>query len=221
MDITPIIFDIETAGLPNAESFLEPVQAAKNLVDPIKIAKDIEDRTADRLAKIALDWNTGRIIALAWWTEERGSICHPCPNEAVEAVALMDFWQASRGRALIGFACKQFDLKYMIQRSRLLGLAHPTLDVGRYSKQGIIDLYLELTFNDSQDTYCMRRTLQNFCRRFGVPVEDTVIGADIPALIAANEWDAITSHCLSDVELTLALARKLRFVRDESIARIA
>ena len=87
------------------------------------------------------------------------------------------------------------------------------LDVGRYSKQGIVDLYLELTFNDAQDSWCMRRTLHAFCRRFRIPIEDTVQGKNISALVAAGDWEAVTFHCTSDVRLTLALAQRLGYVR--------
>ncbi len=58
----------------------------------------------------------------------------------------------------------------------------------------------------------MRRSLHAFCKRFGIPVTDTISGADIPALVAAGEWDQVKAHCISDVEATLALARRLGVV---------
>lgn len=212
MNVSPIVVDIETIGIANAADFLEPVSAAKNLVDPVKIQADIAKRTEERDAKIALDWNVGRIAALGWWTEDDGLIVRTCPNEADEASALMDFWRESRHRSIIGYNVKGFDLKFMVQRSRLLSLAHPVLDLGRYSKQGIVDLYLELTFNDPMSEACMRRSLHAFCRRFGIPVHDEIQGKDIPALIAAGDWESVTSHLVSDVMLTCELARKLHLI---------
>mgnify|MGYP001558621848 CR=1 FL=1 len=212
MQTTPIIIDIETCGLPHAAEYLEPVSAAKNLKDPDKIKADLEQRTAERDGKVALDWNVGRIAALAWWTEDDGVIVRLCPEEPDEALALTEFWRVSRHRTIMGFNVKGFDLKFMIQRSRLLGVAHPVLDVGRYSKQGITDLYLDLTFNDSQDTFCMRRTLHAFCRRFGIPVTDTVVGKDIPALVAAGDWQTVQAHVVSDIMLTVELAKRLRYL---------
>lgn len=213
MHVSPIVVDIETSGLPNAAEFLEPVTAAKNLVDPAKIQADIIKRTEERDAKIALDWNVGRIAAIGWWTEEDGLIVRACPNDADEASALMDFWRESRRRTILGFHVKGFDLRFMVQRSRLLGVAHPVLDLGRYSKQGIIDLYLELTFNDPKPAdACMKQSLKAFCRRFGIPVHDEVQSVEIPSLIAAGNWDTVQSHCASDVMLTCELARRLRFI---------
>jgi hypothetical protein len=210
---SPIIVDIETCGLPNAAEYLEPVTAAKNLKDPEKVKADIDARTAERDAKIALDWNVGRIAALAWWTEDDSIVVRTCPNEADEATALMDFWRACRHRTIIGFNLKGFDLKYLVQRSRYLGVPYPVLDFSKYSRKGITDLYLELTFSDgTYDQGCMKRSLHAFCRRFGIPVNDGISGKEIPALVAAGEWDQVVAHVTSDVELTVALARKLRIV---------
>ncbi len=220
IDISPIVFDLETCGLDNAAEFLEPVQAAKNLVDPKKIAADIEARTAERDAKVALDYNVGRISAIGWWTEQRGVAAdaegftvHVCQNENVERVAIAEFWREARYRTLVGFNVRQFDLRFLIQRSRYLGVPYPMLDLGRYARKGIADLYMDLTFNEPQyETACMRRTLRAFCKRFGIAMVDDVSGKDVPGLVAVGEWGKVASHVRSDVACTLALARKLGVV---------
>ena len=210
MDTSPIIFDIETAPLPNAADYFEPVEAARNLVDPAKIARDLEQRTAAQTDKASLDYNVGRIVALAWWTAQNGELTSVCQTEDEERTALGGFWATARHRTLVGFCIKSFDLPWMIQRSRYLGVAAPILDLGRYSRgESIIDLYHLLTFNDSQDTFVMRRTLPQFCRRFGIPVEDTITGKDIHGLVAAGEWEQVRAHVESDVTLEVALARRL------------
>jgi len=218
MHVSPIVLDLETVGLPNAADFLEPVQAAKNLRDPEKIRADIEQRTIERDAKVALDWNVGRIACLGWWTEEHGTVVLPCQDEAHEGAAIGLFWQESKHRTIVGFNIAGFDLRYLIQRSRYLGLQYPRLDLGKYAKQGVTDLFLDLTFRDGHyDSGAMRRTLKAFARRFGIPVTDDIDGKDIEALIAAAEWDQVTAHCRSDVELTVALARKLGVVQPEAV----
>ena len=206
---SPIIVDIETCGLPNAGEFLEPVQSAKNLVDPAKIKADIEKRTQERDEKIALDWNVGRCVAIGWWTEESGTRAACCFTEAHERGAIMSFWAIARGRTIVTFNGRNFDLPYLIQRSRYLGIAHPTLDLRPYGgEQGNVDLYLELTFG-RKDSPCMRQTLTAFCRRFGIPVTDEIASKDIPALVASDEWDKVAAHVTADVALTVTLARKL------------
>ena len=212
MDTSPVVVDVETAPLPNAADYFEPVEPDARLVDPVKIAASIAAKTEAQQSKAGLDWNVGRIAALAWWTEDDGVIVRLCPEEPDEALALTEFWRVSRHRPILGFNIKSFDLRFLVQRSRLLGVAHPILDLGRFSKGSIIDLYSELTFNDSQDTWCMRRTLHAFCRRFGIPVTDTAQGKDMPALIAVGDWAAVEAHVASDVLLTVELARKLRMI---------
>ena len=209
-DMSPLVVDIETCGLPYAADYLEPVQAAKNLKDPEKVKADIEQRTAERLDKIALDWNVGRIAALGVWTESGGLRASACYTEEHERAAIGQFWSEARHRTLVGFAIKQFDLRFLVQRSRYLAVPYPQLDFSKYSRKGIEDLYLLLTFGDgTYDQGAMRRTLHAFCKRFGIPVNDSISGKDVPALVAAGEWDAVLAHVTSDVELTVALARRL------------
>jgi hypothetical protein len=209
-DLSPIVLDIETCGIPNAADYLEPVLPAKNLVDPAKIKADIEKRTAERDEKLALDWNVGRIAAIGWWTAQADTQVYLGKDEHSEATAIMLFWREARNRTIVGFNIKGFDLRFMVRRSQLLGITYPQLDFGKYSRKGIHDLYLDLTFGDgTYDQGAMRRTLRAFCRRFGIPVNDTIKGADIPALVAAGEWEKVAAHVKSDVELEVALARKL------------
>lgn len=208
-----IVCDIETTCLSNAADYLEPVQPARNLKDPEKIKADIEQRTAERDSKLALDWNVGRVAALGTWTERAGTQVAVCANEQQEAIALTCFWLDCRYKTIVGFNIKGFDLKFMIQRSRYLGIDYPLLDLGKYTRKGIVDLFSELTFSDgAYDQGAMRRTLRAFAKRFGLPVTDTLIGAEMPALIEAGEWAQVIAHVTSDVELTLALARKLRVI---------
>jgi hypothetical protein len=214
MRVSPIVLDLETCGLQNAADYLEPVMADKRLVDPEKIRADIDRKTAERWEKLALDYNTGRIVALGWWTEETGIQTVVCQDETQEASALADLWRETRHRTIVGFNLKSFDLRYMVQRSRYLGVAHPVLNFSKHDRKGVTDLFLELTFGDgTYDQGCMRRSLKSFCRRFGIPVPDEIDGKQIPDLVAAGEWDQVRAHCRADVALTVALAQKLGVVR--------
>lgn len=216
MDTSAIVCDIETCGLPNAADFLEPVQPDGRLTDKAKIDADIRAKEQARLQKLALDWNVGRIAALAWWTEDFGTTVRLCRDEVAEAAALMEFWRDSRHRTIVGFNVKGFDLKFMTQRSRYLGVPYPVLDFSKYSRKGITDLFLDLTFGDgTYDQGCMRRSLKAFAKRFGLPVDDAINGAEVPALVSAGEWDKVAEHVKSDVALTVALARKLGVVAAE------
>ena len=86
-DVSPIVFDIETAPLPNAFDYLEPpdvdgITAPANYKDPEKIAAYIAEAKAKKLDEHAnsvqsggaLDWNIARIVALGWWAEGETTI---------------------------------------------------------------------------------------------------------------------------------------------------
>jgi len=213
-DVSPIVCDIETVGLPNAAEFLEPVVPDARLKDPAKIEEDIKAKTAARLEKLALDWNVGRIAALGYWTEQWGPRAYACPTEEDEQRELSVFWHHAKHRTIVGFNIKGFDLRFLVQRSRYLGVPYPQLDFSKYSRKGIEDLYLLLTFGDgTYDQGAMRRTLHAFCKRFGIPVNDSIAGKEIPALVAAGQWDQVLAHVTSDVELTVALARRLGVIQ--------
>lgn len=230
-DVSPLVFDLETAAHPEARDYIDPpdlskITAPANYKDPEKIAAYIAQAKVDAVAEYdrdvaegsALDWNVGRIVALGWWTERVGIEVHPLRDELDEAQALQAFWSLAKHRTLVGFNILGFDCRYLIQRSRLLGIGYPVLDLGKYGRGGIRDLYMELTFNEGKyDKGCMRRSLRAFAKRFGVPVNDSTNGADIPALVAAGEWEAVANHCAADVDLTVALAKKLGVIQASAL----
>ena len=227
-DVSPIVFDLETAPLADVAQYLDPpdltdIQAPSNYVKPEAIAAYVERERAKRLTEFAercassaaLDPNCARIVALGWWTQTEAEY-RPLRTEAEEAQAIAVFWKRAQHRTLVGFRIRELDLPMLIQRSRYLDVAHPALDLGRYTRGASIDdLYDLLTFHDARGERVMRRGLTAFARRFGLPVTDTIRGEDIPALVAAGDWEAVVSHVQADVALTVALARRLRVIHDE------
>jgi DNA polymerase elongation subunit (family B) len=212
-DVSPVIVDIETVGLPNAADYLEPPTPDSRLKDPDKVAADIQAKTEARNQKYGLDWNVGRIVAIGAWVDGSDIVTHICPNEAAEKRALELFWEVARRRTIITFNGRNFDLPFMAQRSRYLGIPHPTLDLRPYEGgRGNIDLWLELTFG-RKETPCMRTTLGAFCKRFGIEHDDSISGKDIGALVAAGEWEKVEAHVKADVLATVALARRLRIIQ--------
>lgn len=227
-DVSPIVLDIETAPLENAQDYIDApdlsdVQAPANYKDPEKIAAYIEDAKAKRLAdhakactdKAALDFNVARIVAVGFWTESIQPTALLCKTREDERAALDEVWGYTKHRTVVGFRVREFDLPLMIQRSRYLRLTHPLMDLGRFARgNSITDLYDLLTFNDLRAEAVMRRSLKSFARRFGLPVEDAVDGKSVPALVAADAWDQVEAHVLSDIRLTVALAKRLGVVRE-------
>jgi|GEM_PF-4067819 len=212
-----LVFDIETAGRDDAMNLLDPVEPAKNLKDPEKIAADIKAKLQDRIDKLALDMNLNRIVAIAATGKTRTgeiSMNTVCRDLEEEKAALWQFWSMAAPVSmqpikLIGFCCLRFDLPVLIQRTRLHGLPEPRVDMGKYRNVQVSDLYNMLTFDLYSDTAVMRRSLKNFSALFGVPQFDDCDGAEIGELLKNDDWDGISKHCWSDVLRTWHLAQKL------------
>lgn len=227
----PVVLDIETAAHPCAQEYIEPlnldgITAAKNLKDPEKVAADLERRRLDattehatKLGRAALDWNLSRIVALAW-SLDGGDVVNvrPCANEDEERAALVSFWKDCEGRLLLGYRARTFDVPTLIQRSRLLRVGHRDVNLARFGKGSVIDLFDILTFDDTRAEALMPRRLKTFCKRFGLDVQDEINGADIGALIEVGDWESVISHVTSDVRITAALARRIGVLAQQETA---
>lgn len=235
-------FDLETAGredviayLPEPEPDEEP-EADGRLKDPDKILADIERKRAKlalerarkweaRIARLSLDPNGCRILALGWQAED-DSQPRVHDAEGDEYYALTGFWMLARNRTLIGFRSRTFDLPVIIQRSRLLGVTVPPLRrvaSGRFEKAWRllvppygrsephhVDLYDEWTLDGLITRGEVPNNLTTVCKQLGIDIpDDDAKGKDIAALLAAGNLEAVRQHCARDVERTVALARKL------------
>lgn len=201
------VLDLETIANPKALDWLGPVKPAANLVDPVKIAKSIEERTAERNEKLALDWDCCRIVALGW--VDVGSnepVCEVCENEDEERSVLSVFWNTYRQHetALVTFNGLKFDLPVLLTRSIDLGVKHPPLNLNRF-KTPHIDVWQYLTRDGARQ---FPHGLGFYARKYGFTTLDKVSGSDVAALAAAGEWETVREHCLSDVGLTHAVANK-------------
>ena len=201
------MLDLETIANPKALDWLGPVKAAANLKDPVKIAASIEERTAERNEKLALDWDCCRIVALGW--VDVGSnepVCLICPDERAEEIALLAFWHNYRQHdtALVTFNGLKFDLPVLLTRSVDLGVKHPPLNLNRF-KTPHIDVWQFLTRDGARQ---FPHGLGFYAKKYGFGTLDKVSGADVASLMAAGEWQTVREHCLSDVGLTHAVANK-------------
>ena len=215
-----VILDLETLPIPDVESYVEPVEAAKNLRDPEKIAADIERKQAEQVSKAALYPWTARILALGAIPTDGGPMVHLCQTDADERAALRWCWDVVVReddtrfvRPIVGFNSRTFDLPVLMARSLLLGVDYPTLNLDRY-RSPHIDLMDRLTWYGAVPA----RSLKWFARRFGIVVDDAVSGADVASLAAAGDWQAIVNHCLSDLRLTQGLAERMGIIKAGNVA---
>lgn len=211
-----IILDIETTGLAEAGQWLDPVEPDSRLVDPVKIAKSITDKTAERDSKLGLDPDLCRIVALGWHVVGGDDpVVEICKTETTEGHALEHLAQvyaAPNGQQetrFVTFYGRQFDLPVLMRRAMYLGVKFPSLNLDRY-RSPHIDVWDALTFNGALRT---AHSLAFYAKRLGIGTLDKVDGADVAKLAKAGDWDAIRDHCLSDIGFCHALALRMGLLR--------
>jgi hypothetical protein len=126
--MNPIIFDIETAPLPDSavDRFKPEFEARRNYCDPNKIKADIAEKEADWRDKLALSPLTGRVLCIGWLD---GDEFHTIEGEEVNI--LTGFWNLTAhlcGRQFAGHNILAFDLPFIMRRSWAVGLRVPASD---------------------------------------------------------------------------------------------
>ena len=198
-----VVLDIETVASPDCAELLDPVKPPSNYKDPAKIAAYCEEKRADQIARAALEPDLCEIVACG--VQCGMEALHVESRATEEECSLIEWlWMILGNHRAVGFNILSFDLPVLIRRSQLLGIPVPDISLDRY-RTPHLDLLERLTFNGR----LTMRSLAFYCRRFGIPCEDTVTGADIAGLVVAGDWAAIEAHVRSDVAKTAALAQKL------------
>jgi hypothetical protein len=209
-----VITDIETACHPDAERMLPEFKHNAGTNDADKRAAQIAEKRAKALADAALDPDLCRIVAIgAWWDNYDEPAILLCKDEREEADALGAFWRTYAKRryehpytVIVGSNVLGFDLPIMVRRSLYLQVDVPILERGKYRHRDVIDLK-SLLCDDDRLAW---RSLDYYCRRFKLDVpHDPIDGAQIPALVAAGNWDAVREHLRCDLLKTRALALRV------------
>jgi predicted PolB exonuclease-like 3'-5' exonuclease len=236
------VFDIETAMLGDAEQYLDPlppiappdlslITPAKNLVDPAKIAADIEKRQQaalsayaeaceqqeqkrrEQLDRCALDPDLCQIVAIGFQREDWNEPEVWTLQAHLEHELLDTFWRAIGQQVTVGYNTLGFDLQAIVRRSLYLGVQHPFVNLDKY-RTNHIDLQQRLSFN-GQMKY---RPLSFYCKRFGIHSDDETTGKDIAAFVAAGDWAAVARHCRADVLKTKELAERIGLLKQQPVA---
>jgi hypothetical protein len=241
-----VLCDLETVALADASQWLAeiqpnkamvaelnaPIVAAKNLIDPVKIAADIakktaaraelpaliaadmEQRRAELLEWAAIDADLCQIVAMGYQTDDGPACCSYIPDVAAERMALNLIWSLiSTTRPLVGYGLTWMDAGVLVRRSQLLDVIVPAFmyEQGKFRHPQMIELADRVTLNGMIEQR-KGRGLDYHCRRLGLQIEDAYTGKDIAALYAAGNVEAIKSHCLSDIRRLRFLAERLRVI---------
>jgi 3'-5' exonuclease len=212
-----VIIDIETFSLAGAEQFIEEPTAPANYKDPEKIAAYIAEAKAKAIDRCALDVDLCRVVAIGICAEgDTHATVTTMSDDAVEREALELVWTAaSHVDRLIGFNLLAFDLPVLIRRSQYLGVTVPAtvINLDKY-RTPHVDLMERLSFNGK----IKARSLDFYCRRFGIDVADASTGKDVDALVKAGDWAGVANHCRADVEKTRLLAERIGVISAVAVA---
>ena len=204
----PLILDIETFSLAEADQFIEEPTAPANYKDPAKIEAYIAEKRQENLARCALDVDLCQIVAIGI-SGVPGIHVELITSPDQEAAALTWWWgEQKHYDALCGYNILGFDLPVLIRRSQYLGVPVPYLNLDRY-RTPHIDLMERLAFNGK----LKYRSLDFYSRRFGITVPDATKGKNIDALVKAEDWTGVADHCRADLEKTKQLAERLGIIR--------
>jgi len=197
-----LIFDIETSALPDAADYIEIGDPPGNYKNPEAIAKWQSEERAKQLQRAALDVDLCRVVAIA--TPEASMIA---AGGQSESDIIGNFWWHANhdGRVLGGFNVLSFDLPVLYRRSLYLGIKPPELQREKYKHRDVIDLADIL----SESGRLRLRSLDFYCRRFGIDIPAVGKGEDVPGWVEAGAWDKVEQHVRADVARTAALAKRM------------
>lgn len=200
-----IVFDIETCPMPSCGEYMnDPIEAPSNYKDPIKIAEYVTNRRLKQIADAALDLDLCEVVAIGV-SDGSGAPLALTRQTHDERKLLEWFWRMGREKTLVGFNCLTFDLPILLRRSLYLNVQTPHVNLDRYRHDGVIDVADMLTYSGK----VRMRSLAFYCKRFGIPFDNSVSGEQIPLFVADQKWTEIASHVEADVAGTQALASRI------------
>lgn len=215
-----LVVDIETVTHSAAYDLVPPpdieyLTPPGNYRKPESIAQWKEEEKARRIlareeeiARGALDPDLCRCVAIGSYDpRDPAPLVRLCRTEEEEAAALTELWERTRQATIVGYNLGHFDLPVLLRRSLLLRVKAPHFALSRYRASGVTDLFRVLNYDG---LLTKMRSLDFYLRRFDItPIPDDIEGADIPQLVAEDQWDAVEHHCRADVLNTYRLAMRV------------
>lgn len=196
-----MFLDIET--LPAAE---EQHELLREFHKERKEKGKFEGSFEDYLAQTGFNGAFGRIFCISYALNNT-TVQNICKEEKL---MLNDFWSIAKNVDLfVGYNIFDFDLKFIYQRSAILGV-RPTreLPFARYRNVPIYDVMCEWSKWSNQDRISLDLLAQAF--NFSSPKEG-MDGSQVFDYFKAGKYKEICEYCNRDVETTRKIYKKLTF----------
>jgi len=209
-----LVVDIETRPLPNdGEGFDSKDVKLGNLKDAEKIKAKIAEAKALAMEGSALDPFQGAICAIGYLHPSEPARIVTASNETEEKALLKEFWELFVHSRLIGHNFREFDMPFIVTRSRILDVPG-RLNYGK--KYGsIIDSKIEDTMEEvACYKFGARISLKAAASAFGVRSKLRASeSSSIDFWKCLSSGDAVKeakakNHLLADLEETLAVAQR-------------
>lgn len=211
-----LVIDIETTGNLAMLDFVDvpktvgPGDAPKNYKKDEAIAAWMEKETTkreaayqERLARMALDVDLAKIVALGWLTPDDAGV-EIARNDEQEIALLKKFWSLVRTSShIIGYNLRRFDLPIILRRSWVLRVKPVKIDMRKYNNRQVIDL-MELLYHYG-DTTPRARGLKKVAQMYGIEnILPDVEGSQVTEM----DNNMLAWYCASDVMMTAELGRR-------------
>ena len=208
-----LYFDIETEGRQDALELMDESEfaAPATYKDPEKIAAKVAENKAKALRDAALSAMTGRILVIAYATDDgEVQIIEGDEKKVVETFLIVAKQAINGGNRIFGYNVLGFDLPFIGQRAAILGVQVPlalyTFWKGRFQwAEHFVDL-MELVKFGHRDF--KGYSLKNVARVMGLEFQKTGDGSAFSGLYR-DDRDKALEYVKRDVECTRALAKRL------------
>ena len=203
-----LVLDFETTAIADIDQYADDVRIDSRLRDPEKIAQ----ARVEALGRAALDMDLARIACVGVWQST-----DPAPSSFAnvddEWANVSTAWACIEaclgdGGQVVTYNGLGYDLPLLMRRAQYLSIPCRSLELNKFRPGPLLDLQNVLSFNGLKPF----RSLGFYTKRFGIDIPDPTSGADMPALIAAGDWEAVRAHNLADLRRTQALAQRLGYI---------
>ena len=196
-----LFLDIETIPVEK-----EKYELLENIYNQKKAVGKNPGTFEEFLAGTGLDGAFGRIACISYaFNDDK-----PKTISGKESLILQKFWEVAKTADLfIGFNILDFDLRFIYQRSVILGV-RPTLDLNfaRYRSSPIFDVMREWSKWESHNI-----SLDTLAKALGLKSskDGAINGSNVEKAYEEGRLKEIYDYCERDVELTRKIYNRLTF----------
>lgn len=169
------------------------------------------EAVAEAISKTSFNAAFGHVCCISWAVDDGKVFSQTAQNVGQECDILKAFFDAAssivanRFPTIVGHYVAGFDLRFVWQRSIVLGIRVPNW-VPRDLKPWGTNIFDTMTaWAGVKDTISM----DNLCQALGIEGKGDIDGSMVAQMFADGKFEDIAAYCRQDVERTRAIHRKM------------